>query len=345
MTISTDSPPRDHPHDATRAAGRRRSSRAGATPYLFIGPLALVFAGFYLWPALSTITSSLFTWGMLNPWQVGVPSDWNFAGLTNYSATLTSDDFWNAALNSAIWLVVFPSLVLAVSFPIAVLVWNAPKGSGLFRSIFILPMTISLSAAGIIWSFIYNPDPNKGVLNALLRIVGLENASFTLGPLDVHLGHWLSNPGVIHFGSFDLRFASIFIIIPAVWAFAGFGVITFTAGLTAVPAELIDAARVDGAKQSQIVRHVIIPTLKPSIVVVAVISVIFALRTFDIVFVTTNGGPAKDTEVLAMLLWKQVFQFLDTPQGGLAAAVAVLMSLGMIVIALPYIRTTLRSQK
>jgi multiple sugar transport system permease protein len=333
------------PEAAGSRRPRRRQGRAKITPYLFVGPILLVFAGFYLWPALSTITSSLFTWGMLNPWQIDMPSDWDYVGLSNYSSTLSSADFWNAALNSAIWLIVFPVLVLAVSLPLALLVWNARRGSGIFRSIFILPMTISLSAAGIIWSFIYNPDPNKGVLNALLRVVGLEDASFTFGPLEVHAGQWLSNPGVLHLGMADIRFANLFVIIPAVWAFAGFGVITFTAGLTSVPSELLDAARVDGAKQSQLVRHVIIPSLRPSIIVVAVVSVIFALRTFDIVLVTTAGGPAKDTEVLAMLLWRQVFQYLDTPQGGLAAAIAVLMSVFMIIISLPYIRATLKEQQ
>ncbi|MFD5278427.1 carbohydrate ABC transporter permease [Pseudarthrobacter sp. NPDC058362] len=328
-------------------AGRRpgKPGRSALTPYLFIGPILLVFLGFYLWPAFSTVTSSLFTWGMLNPWQINAPADWEYVGLENYSSTLTSADFWNAALNSAIWLVVFPTLVLAVSFPLALLVWNARRGSGIFRSIFILPMTISLSAAGIIWSFIYNPDPNKGVLNAFLALFGLEDASFTWGPLELHAGQWLSNPGVLHLGSMDLRLANLFVIIPAVWAFAGFGVITFTAGLTSVPSELLDAARVDGAKQSQLIRHVVIPSLRPSIVVVAVVSVIFALRTFDIVLVTTAGGPAKDTEVLAMLLWRQVFQYLDTPQGGLAAAIAVLMSVFMIAISLPYIRATLKEQQ
>lgn len=323
----------------------QRSRRGGLTPYLFVGPILVVFVGFYLWPATSTIVSSLFTWGMLNPWEVTEPSDWKYAGAGNYSATLSSADFWNAALNSAIWLVVFPTLVLAVSFPIALLVWNAKWGSGLFRSIFILPMTISLAAAGIIWSFIYNPDPDKGVLNALLRVVGLEDASFTLGPLEMHAGQWLSNPGMLHLGTVDIRFANLFVIIPAVWAFAGFGVITFTAGLTSVPAELVDAARVDGARQSQLIRHVVIPSLRPSIVIVAVVSVIFALRTFDIVLVTTAGGPAKDTEVLAMLLWRQVFEFLDSPQAGLAAAIAVIMSVAMIIISLPYIRATLKEQQ
>jgi len=321
------------------------SHRAAVTPYLFVGPLFLVFALFYLWPTIATVASSAFRWGMLNPWQTQNPADWQFVGLSNYADTLNSGDFWNAALNSAIWLIVFPTLVLATSFPLAILIWNTRRGASFFRSVFVIPMTISLSAAGVIWSFIYNPDVNKGVLNAVLHVFGLDKASFVFGPLELHAGRWLSDPGILHLGFADIRLVNLFIIIPAVWAFAGFGVITFSAGLTSVPAELIDAARVDGAGRLQLVRHVVMPSLRPSILVVGVVSVIFALRTFDIVFVTTGGGPAQDSEVLAMLLWKQVFQFLDTPQGGLAAAIAVLMSVAMIVIAMPYIRATLKEQR
>ncbi|MBN9152098.1 MAG: sugar ABC transporter permease [Micrococcales bacterium] len=328
-----------------RAARAHRSHRAAVTPYLFIGPLVLVFAVFYLWPAIATIASSFFRWGILNPWQTQSPADWQFVGISNYGDTLASGDFWNATLNSAIWLVVFPVLVLASSLPLAILIWSTPRGASFFRSVFIVPMTISLAAAGVIWTFIYNPDPNKGLLNAALHLFGLDNASFTLGPLEIHAGHWLSNPGVLHLGFADIRLVNLFIIIPAVWAFAGFGVITFSAGLTSVPDELLDAARVDGAGRIQLIRHVVMPSLRPSVIVVTVISVIFALRTFDIVFVTTGGGPAQDSEVLAMLLWNQVFQFLNSPQGGLSAAIAVLMSVFMIVIAMPYLRATLKGNK
>jgi raffinose/stachyose/melibiose transport system permease protein len=201
-----------------------------------------------------------------------------------------------------------------------------------------LPMTISLAAVGVIWGFIYNPDPDKGLLNAGLRLIGVGNADLTLGPLELHLGRWLSNPGVLHIGGLDIRLTNIMIIIPAVWAFVGFGVITFTAGLTSVPAELLEAARVDGASRWQTIRHVTLPSLRPSIVVVVVISVIFALRTFDIVFVTTGGGPAQDTEVLGLLLWQQAFQFLDSPRAGQAAAIAIIMSVVLIAGAMPFLR-------
>ena len=127
-------------------------------------------------------------------------------------------------------------------------------------------------------------------------------------------------------------------IIPAFWAFTGFGVITFTAGLTALPSDLVEAAKVDGAGPLQIVRYVIIPSLRRPMIVVLVQMVIFALRTFDIVYVMTGGGPAEDTMVLALLLWLQAFEFLDSPQAGQSAAIAVLLTVVMVVAAYPYLR-------
>jgi ABC-type sugar transport system permease subunit len=322
----------------TASAKSRRRGSESRLAYLFLAPMLAIFAGFYIWPALATFVSSFFTWGMLNPWRVDQPDMWVSAGVSNYTTTLTSADFWNAGLNTVVWLIVFPVLVVTISLALSLLMWEAKRGTGLFRSAIILPMTISLAAVGVIWGFIYNPDPDKGLLNAGLRLIGVGNADLKFGPLELHLGRWLSNPGVLHIGDLDIRLTNIMIIIPAVWAFVGFGVITFTAGLTSVPAELLEAARVDGASRWQTIRHVTLPSLRPSIVVVAVISVIFALRTFDIVFVTTGGGPAQDTEVLGLLLWQQAFQFLDSPKAGQAAAIAIIMSLVLIAGAMPFLR-------
>ncbi len=324
---------------------RRRERRNGRwVAYLFIGPLLVVFAGFYLWPALQTIVSSFFEWGLLNPWNATDPDSWDFVGLDNYATTLTSPSFWNAALNTVIWLIVLPLLVGVVSLTLAILVWFLSHGSSAYRSAFVLPLTISLAAIGVIWTFVYNPDPDVGVLNAVLRLLRLDDVDVDLGWFELHLGDWLSNPGHLDLGPVQIKFVNLAVIIPAFWAFTGFGVITFTAGLTALPNDLVEAAKVDGAGPLQIVRHVIIPSLRGPTIVVLVQMVIFALRTFDIVYVMTGGGPAEDTMVLALLLWLQAFEFLDTPQAGQSAAIAVLLSAVMVVGAYPYIRRATRRE-
>jgi ABC-type sugar transport system permease subunit len=331
---------------ARRPGSRRRARhRGGWAPYLFVGPLVLVFAGFYLWPAAQTAVSSFFEWGLLNPWKATDPQTWEFVGLDNYTTTLSSPSFWNAALNTVVWLIVLPLLVGVVSLILALLVWFVGRGSSAYRSAFVLPLTISLAAIAVIWTFVYNPDPDVGVLNAVLRFLRLDDVDVDIGWFELHLGEWLSNPGHLDLGPVQIKFANLAVIIPAFWAFTGFGVITFTAGLTALPNDLVEAARMDGAGPVQTVRYVIVPSLRGPMIVVLVQMVIFALRTFDIVYVMTGGGPAEDTMVLALLLWLQAFEFLDTPQAGESAAIAVLLSVVMVVGAYPYIRRATRRER
>ncbi|MPZ94787.1 MAG: ABC transporter permease subunit [Propionibacteriales bacterium] len=323
-----------------------RARRDGRwVPWLFVGPMLLVFAAFYLWPAVQTVASSFFEWSLLTPWEPADPETWEFVGLDNYRTTLTSGDFWNATVNTLIWLVALPLLVGVFSLALALLVWFAGRGSSVLRSVFVLPLTISLAAVGVIWTFVYNPDPDVGVLNAVLRTLRLDELSFDVGWLELNLGAWLSNLGHLDLGPIQVDFTNIALVLPAFWAFTGFGVITFTAGLTAMPDDLLEAAKIDGAGPLQTVRNVIIPSLRGPMIVVLVQMVIFALRTFDIVYVMTGGGPADDTMVLALLLWLQAFSFLDTPQAGQAAAIAVLLSATLIVGAYPYIRRATRSDR
>lgn len=321
---------------------RRAQWPESLTAWAFLLPLAAVFAAFYLWPAFNTIVSSLFRWDLLAPWKATDTSTWDFAGLGNYRDTLTDHDFWNAAFNTAVWLVFFPALVTAFSLLVTILIWHLRHAAGVFRTVFILPMTISLTAAGVIWSFVYSPDPDVGLLSALVDKLHL-NFVVNWGPLHLRTGEWLSDPGVLHLGFADLRFANLAVILAAFWAFTGFGVITLTAGLTSVSHDLVEAATVDGGRSRDIVRYVLLPALRRPLIVVAVVSVIFALRVFDIVFVMTNGGPAQDTQVLALLLWNDAFAFIDQPVAGAAAAIAVLLSATLIVIATPYLRSLRRS--
>lgn len=322
--------------------GRPRRQRGGWAPVLFVGPLLAVFAAFYLWPAVQTVASSFFEWGLLNPWSPTDSDSWKFVGLDNYRETLTDSSFWNAALNTLIWLVFLPLLVGVFSMALAILVWFIGRGSSLYRSVFVLPLTVSLAAIGVIWTFVYNPDPDIGVLNAVFQVLHLDNIDVDVGWFELHTGAWLSDPGHLDIGPLRFAFTNLALVVPAFWAFTGFGVITFTAGLTSLPDDLVEAAKIDGAGALSIVRHVIVPSLRGPMIVVLVQMVIFALRTFDIVYVMTGGGPGEDTMVLALLLWLQAFEFLDTPQAGNAAAIAVLLSVALIAGAYPYLRRTTR---
>lgn len=325
--------------DAPGLIGLRKRGE-GWVGYAFTLPLLIAFVLFYLWPAFNTLVSSLFRWGLLAPWGIAEPSEWDFVGVQNYLDTLTSGRFWNSVVNTGIWLILFPAMVTTFALLISVLIWQAPKRQGVFRTSFILPMTISLAAAGVIWTFIYDPD--FGVLTRFVEFLGID---FTIdwGPIQFQTGQWLSDPGTIDLGFAQIKLVNVSLVIAGFWAFTGFGVITITAGLTAVPDELVEAAKVDGAQTRQVIRHVLVPALRGPLLIVATISVIFALRTFDIVWVITQGGPAQDSEVLAVLLWKQAFVFLDSPQAGLATAVAILMSAVLVAGAYPYLRNLQRA--
>ena len=234
---------------------------------MFIAPLLAIFAGFYLWPALVTVLSSFFEWGLLRPWSLAEPDRWDFVGLDNYSATLTDPSFWNAALNTAIWLVVFPLLVAAFSLLVSILVWYVSRGGAVFRTMFVLPMTISLAAAGVIWSFVYNPDPQVGMLNAVLDRLGILGATGARSARAAHRSVAVrprparsrlrrdpaDEPGADH---------------PGVLGVQRLRRHPLTAGLTAVSYELVEAAKVDGANPWQVARHVLIPALRGPLVVV-----------------------------------------------------------------------------
>jgi ABC-type sugar transport system permease subunit len=327
----------------TRVADARdRRRRERWTAAVCVVPLLAVFALFYLWPAANTVGGSLYEWDVFGPWNLINPVNSHYVGFDNYTTLFGSKDFWTAVLNTAVWLILFPLLVTVFSLFVAILLWQIKRAATVYRVLFVLPMTLSLTAIGVIWKLVYNPD--YGTLDGLIRGV---HAMFTLdlGPLHAHDSQWLSTPGYLDLGFARLSLVNISLIIPAFWAFTGFGVITFAAGLTSVPTELIDAAKVDGASWWQSVRHVLIPMLRRPMLIVIVVSVIFALRTFDIVYVMTGGGPGTDSQVLAVLLYKQAFAFLDTQSAGQATAIAVLMSLVMVLAAYPYLRSVLRGNR
>jgi raffinose/stachyose/melibiose transport system permease protein len=323
-----------------RSTVERASWLGSGGAYLFILPALLIFALFYLYPALNTIVSSLFRWSVLSPWQPFELSTWQFVGLDNYAAVLGDRRFWNSVVNTAVWLILFPLASTLFSLVVAILIWQIRFGQRLFRSIFVMSMTVSLTAAGVLWALVYNPD--FGVATAISRAIGLHGAELQLGPLHLRFADWLSNLGTLQLGFAELSLVNLAVIAPAFWALAGFGVISFTAGLSSLDQELVEAARVEGANAIQVVRHVVVPSLRAAMIIVAIVFVIYALRTFDVVWVTTRGGPGTDTEVVAVLLWRQALEFFDTPSAGRATAIALLLSAAMVAGAFPYLRSLLR---
>ena len=276
---------------------RRTASRI--RPWLWVAP-ALVFVGVFLvYPTIATIVRSTYN-------RRGN----EFIGIENYQWFFGQDSTLIALRNNLIWVVVLTALVVGLGLLIAVLV-DRVRYEGVVKSVIFLPMAISFVAAGVIWRLMYDVDPNVGTLNAGIHAAGGESVA------------WLSTAPLNTF----------MLIIVGVWMQAGFAMVILSAGLKGISTELLEAARVDGANERQVFRRIVLPLLAPTIAVVATTLVIFSLKTFDIVYVMTNGN--FDTEVIANRMYKELF---NAGQQGRAAAIAVVLLVVIIPVMVVNVR-------
>ncbi len=278
--------------------------KGGIIPWLYIAPTLLILGFFLVYPTVSTVYFSFFDERLEN-----------FVGLKNYIWSFTSKPMLIAFRNNLLWIVVFTSLTVSLGLVLAVLLDRVPYES-LAKSVLFLPMAISFVSAGVIWKFVYAYRPAKapqiGLLNAIL--VNLFHAK----PIG-----WLVNRSVNNFA----------LIAVGVWIWTGFCMVILSAAYKGIPAELIEAARVDGASEWQIFWRVILPLMKPTLAVVTTTMIINVLKVFDIVYVMTNGDFG--TEVIANRMYKEMFHFRNF---GRASAIAVILLLAIIPVMLGNIR-------
>jgi alpha-glucoside transport system permease protein len=277
------------------------SRRTKIRPWLWLGPAALLLAGFLLYPSAHTLTLSLFN-----------ADSSRFIGLANYAFIATDQGMLIALRNNALWVVLFTALTVTLGLLVAALGDRVPY-EPLTRGIVFLPMAISFVAAGVIWRFMYDfrpPGvPQTGTLNAVLMtsIPGFEPRA------------WLVDPPL----------NNLALIVAGVWTWTGFCMVILSAALKGVPAEVLEAARVDGASDLQVFYRIVLPLISPTIAVVATTMVIFALKAFDVVYVMTNGN--YETEVIANRMYKEMFNFRDF---GRASAIAVVLLLAIVPVML-----------
>lgn len=231
-----------------------------------------------------------------------------FVGLDNYVYFFTTSDTLIALRNNAIWLVLLTGLTVVAGLGIAVLV-DRVRYESTAKSVIFVPLAISFVGAGVIWKFMYDfrppGQPQTGTLNGILDIFGIEPVP------------WLIEaPG-----------NTIALIVVAAWIWTGFCMVILSGALKGISAELLEAARVDGANEWQVFRRITLPLLMPTIAVVATTMIITSLKAFDIVYVMTNG--AFDTEVIANRMYKELFAF---GQPGRASATAILLLLLIIPV-------------
>lgn len=279
----------------------KRNTRIWAAIFLSL-PLA-VYIIFVILPLLSSFFYSFTDWNGFNP-------EFNFVGLENFERMFTDRLFSNAITNTLIWTVAAIVVPTVFGLLLALALHNLGPISQLYKSLFYLPVCLSLAVIGQVWIWVYQPD--WGLLNTFLGEIGLE-----------HLQEpWLAKPDT----------ALLAVIIAWAWQQTALAMVIFLAGLTAVPTELTEAAEIDGANYVQRVLRVVIPLLAPSTVVVIALAVINSLKSFDIVYVMTRGGPFNSSDNLAMFMYNESFQKYRMGYGSAISVVLFVITMIVIVI-------------
>ncbi len=296
-----------------RPRARRRSRRAAADRrfglYLAL-PALVVVLGLIAWPAIQTLIYSLQ--------RVALNGDTRWVGLRNFTLLFRNPDFIHSLWLTSVYAVLFLLVSTLLGLAFALLLNETFRGRWLARTLLIVPWACPWVIAGIIWKWF--ADGDVGALNGAL---------YQLGVIDEYKA-WLSS---------DVG-ALLISVFAAAWRQASFAALLFLAGLQTIPHELPEAAKVDGATAWQRFRLITLPWLKPVIVVVIVINVIFGFMQFDVIYALTQGGPGNATEVLSIFLYQQLFVYTNV---GMGSAVAVVLGVVALLIGLLFVKLLYRS--
>ena len=271
---------------------------------VFLLPALVLFCGVLIAPIGASAYFSLFDWKGL-----GAKT---FIGLKNYKELFTSNSigFMKALGNSLLLAVLSVGLQLPFALALALALGKKIRGERTFLAVYFMPVLISTVVIGQLWLKIYNPD--YGILNTLLRGIGLEDwAKIWLGSKDTALGA---------------------VLVPILWQYVGYHMLLLYAGVKSVPAELIEAAMLDGATNGQINRHIILPYIKPIIRISVIFAVTGSLKSFDMIYVLTNGGPLHATEVPSTLMISMLFLRNRYGMGSTIAVILILLCFGFALL-------------
>lgn len=292
-----------------RPRTRRRLPSRLVTISLFLLPALALYALFVLFPIVQAAHYSLFKWNGLEPLT-------NFIGLDNYVKAFNDKGFRTAVSNNLLVIVLSLAIQIPFALWLAVLLNRRFPGRAVFRLIFFLPYVLSEAIAGIVFSLMLRPE---ALVDTGLTTIGLGGL----------IQDWLGDTNIVMF--------TLFFIIS--WKYFGFHMVLLLAGLQGIPHEIEEAARIDGADNLAVFRHITLPLLGPTLRVSVFLSMIGALQLFDMVWVTTGGGPLNATNTMAIAMFKAGF---TKSQMGYGSALAVILFLFGLVVALAYQRFVLR---
>ncbi|WP_083403042.1 carbohydrate ABC transporter permease [Curtobacterium sp. MCBA15_008] len=308
MSLRTETAPvRTTPRTPTGgvpAADRTRKRGGRFVPYVFIGPAGLLFLGFSLVPIIVAILLSL------RDSSTSV-SDGDWVGAGNFAAMGSDPLIATALKNTLVFTIGTVPTSMAIGLALAVALNRPLPGRGVFRALFFVPMVAAGVVVGVIMSWIFNGD--YGVANNLLEALGLGRVP------------WLTAPG----------WAMATLVLVVVWTRIGFCMVIYLGALQSVPAELKEAAAIDGASRWVRFRTITWPLLRPTTSILLILNVVFSLQSFDVIYVMTGGGPGFSTTVLIQYVFRTAF--IDARMGYAAA-------LGLVLVAILLVFTLLRQR-
>ncbi len=263
-----------------------------------VASMLFFFYGFSGWNLFLSFTD----------WQGFVPSN-RLVGFDNYLTLFRDPLFWTSLKNNFLLIALFVPGVMLVGLLLAILLDQRVKGEGAFRTIYLLPFSLSFVVTATLWAWMYSPK--MGTINVLLDKLGL----------DFLKSGWITDPNLVMYC----------ITAALIWQFAGYSTVIFLAGLRSIPESQIKAAQVDGASVYTIYRRVVIPQLKAPFVTSFIIFMCFALKAFDFIWVLTRGGPGYSSHILGVTMYKETFGLEKFAYGATYATVILLVSLLIVV--------------
>ena len=271
---------------------------------IFLLPALILFCGVLIAPIGASAYFSFFDWD-----GIGAKT---FIGFSNYKELFTSGsiNFVKALGNSLLLAALSVFLQLPLALGLALTLGKKIRGERVFLSVYFMPVLISTVVIGQLWIKIYNPD--YGILNVLLRTIGLENWTRS----------WLGNKST--------ALGAVF--VPTLWQYVGYHMLLLYAGVKSVPTELREAAWLDGASDGQVNRYIVLPYIKPIIRISVIFAVTGSLKSFDLIYVLTNGGPLHATEVPSTLMIRMLFLRNRYGMGSTIAVLLILLCFGFALL-------------
>lgn len=275
----------------------------GKVIFLFMLPATLLFLGVVIGPILVSGYYSTLSWD-----GIGVGK---FVGLGNFHKLLVLNEsgFYRALVNSLYLAGLSVFVQLPIAFCFARILASGVKGEGFFRTVYFIPVIVSTVVIGQMWIKIYNPQ--YGLLNQLLRYAGAPAMA----------REWLG----------DKRLALGSVFVPLIWQYVGYHILLFYAGIKTIPQEILEAARIDGASYGDITFRIVVPNIVSVIEICVVLAVVGSLKTFDLIYVITGGGPLHATEVPTILMFNTIFHRVQYGYGSAMAIFIVLECLALTV--------------